>query len=332
MSATDGSLLEFWEDGLPASSNGTTTTYEIVAYNTLDQASEPELVTFSIDNSGSGQTPTLNQTGVPSQPAVETIYNGGFRLRVPALASAGSNPNVPIASYTIFVYRDTDISTPVASCVFDARTPPLTAPFSCVVNGLNPSHRYRFKTRVENVFGASVTHGYRESGTTNTSPNPQPNSGGTPPAATNQPPLPAPTPPTPPVVPPAEPLPIVDLDLQGGDASEVKIPGAVAVPQGTFRVENPGGHPVRVIGGVLAAELEVNDGRVTSVACQTPAVPVPGENCVDLGFEAEAIQVRLRIVSRVPNGNETSVAIVQINENGATAVNSWEVQSVAPPH
>ena len=129
------------------------------------------------------------------------------------------------------------------------------------------------------------------------------------------------------MVPPAEPLPIVDLDLQGGDASEVKIPGAVAVPQGTFRVENPGGHPVRVIGGVLAAELEVNDGRVASVACQPPAVPVPGENCVDLGFEAEAIQVRLRIVSTVPSaGRETSVAVVQINENGATAVNSWEVQ------
>src|SRR5690606_12752920 len=142
VSATDGSLLEFRAVGLPASSNGTTTTYEIVAYNTLDQASEPELVTFSIDHSGSGQTPTLNQTGVPSQPSVQTTYNGGFELRVPALASSGSNPNVPIASYTILLYRETDTSTPVASCVFDARTPPLTAPFSCVVNGLSSSQRY----------------------------------------------------------------------------------------------------------------------------------------------------------------------------------------------
>jgi hypothetical protein len=128
------------------------------------------------------------------------------------------------------------------------------------------------------------------------------------------------------VVPPVVVTPIVQLDLPSASSAKVRIPGYIAVPQGTVEVNNPNGHAITVIGGILAAKISmpVVDGRVTGPACT--GAPTPGVNCVDLGFESESVQKRLRIVSTTPDGIEESVAVVQVNENGAYAVNSWEVQ------
>jgi hypothetical protein len=38
------------------------------------------------------------------------------------------------------------------------------------------------------------------------------------------------------------------------------------------------------------------------------------------------VQRKFRIVSTTDAGNETSTAVVQVNQNGAYAINSWEVQ------
>ena len=134
-----------------------------------------------------------------------------------------------------------------------------------------------------------------------------------------------------PDVPPVVAQPIVDIDLANSAEATIRVPGYVAVPQGTFRVNNPHARGIEVVGGILAARFDVADGRSAGASCMTaPSPPDPmwvaGENCVGLGFESENVQKRLRIVSTTPSGAEKSVAIVQVNENGAYAVNSWEVQ------
>lgn len=313
VSALDGSHLECLLTGLPGSSGGTTTEVQVVAINSQGIESDPVVVPVFVKNGTSTSPPrtpayTAPTISVPSKPATGNRFNGAFRVSVPS-NTAGS---LPITGYTLTAVRKSGSGPASASCDIDPRTTPPPA-MNCIIRGLNSGATYSFRATVHNLYQSVQS-------SETTTPHTQP-TGLTAPAD----PAP-PSPPTPPDVPPYEPLPIVDLDLQGGDATEVRIPGAVAVPQGTFRVENPNGYPVRVIGGVMAAEFEVNDGRVASQACQPPAVPVAGENCVDLGFEAEAIQVRLRIESSIPGVLERSVAIVQINENGATAVNSWEVQ------
>ncbi len=105
--------------------------------------------------------------------------------------------------------------------------------------------------------------------------------------------------------------PVVAFDLDGPGAATVEIPGYVALPQGRIEVENPNGHPIAIRGGILAAEISVVDSR--------PA-PVP------IGFEKLEVQHKLRIVSTNAQGPERSIAIVQVNQNGGNAVNSWEVQ------
>jgi len=85
------------------------------------------------------------------------------------------------------------------------------------------------------------------------------------------------------------------------------------VPQGRFRVANPNGADVRFIGGILAAQFDITDSRGS-----TP-------QSVPIGFVEVIVQRVLRLVSTTA-GRETSVAIVQVNQNGAYAVNSWEVQ------
>jgi hypothetical protein len=113
----------------------------------------------------------------------------------------------------------------------------------------------------------------------------------------------------PPFVPPA----IIDIDLTGSAAAVIDIPGYVSVPQGRVRLNNPAGRDVRISGGVLASQLDVVDGR---------AAPIP------VGLENPVVQRKLRIVSRIAGKPEVSTAVVQINQNGAYAINSWEVQSV----
>ena len=118
-----------------------------------------------------------------------------------------------------------------------------------------------------------------------------------------------------PAEPPTEPVPaIVEINLIGAAPATVDIPGYLAVPQGRFHVSNPAGHPVAVTGGVLAAVLDVDDGRAN------------GPGSIEIGLITQIVQRTLRIVTTTPEGPETSSAVVQVNQNGAFAINTWVVQ------
>ena len=54
--------------------------------------------------------------------------------------------------------------------------------------------------------------------------------------------------------------------------------------------------------------------------------PPAGPGTVDIGFLETVVQRKFRIVSTTDAGHETSTAVVQVNQNGAFAINSWEVQ------
>ncbi len=71
---------------------------------------------------------------------------------------------------------------------------------------------------------------------------------------------------------------------------------------------------MKVSGGVLAAQFDVADARAA------------GPQTVDIGFKETVVQRKFRIVSTTDAGHETSTAIVQVNQNGAYAINSWDVQ------
>ncbi len=72
--------------------------------------------------------------------------------------------------------------------------------------------------------------------------------------------------------------------------------------------------PSSINGGVLAASFDVVDSR--------PA-PVP------IGLENTIAQGTFKIVSETTSGSPhmVSSAIVQVNQGGGYAVNTWEVQS-----
>lgn len=110
-----------------------------------------------------------------------------------------------------------------------------------------------------------------------------------------------------------QPTPVVDIDLAGAAASTVFIPGYVSIPQGRFRVNNPNGRDVQFVGGILAAQFDVTDSRGT------------GPQTVPIGF-VEAVVQRIFRIETTTAGREQSIAVVQVNQNGAYAVNSWEVQ------
>lgn len=115
------------------------------------------------------------------------------------------------------------------------------------------------------------------------------------------------------------PIPIVDVRLVDAADVELFIPGYIAVPQGRVLIHNPQGHELSMIGGILAAQYDVDDSR----AYDAEGNLLP--ESVDLGFVETIIQRQFRIVSTV-GGRTTSTAVVQINQTGAWAVNSWAVE------
>lgn len=122
------------------------------------------------------------------------------------------------------------------------------------------------------------------------------------------------------------PTPVVDVELVDDTAGtmppvKVSVPSYVSLAQGRIKVVNPEAHEVNIVGGVMAAMFDIQDGRVEHF--DNGAV-VPGT--VKIGYEAAAIQRKLEIVSTISAGRESSTAIVQVNQNGAYAINSWEVQ------
>lgn len=125
----------------------------------------------------------------------------------------------------------------------------------------------------------------------------------------------APVPPFPTAVEP--PTPIIEFRATNPEAAAtvtIEIPSYIAVPMGRILVDNPLGRDLNATGGVLAARIDLTDSRAA------------GPETVPIGFEEALVQFTFRIDSWVDTGSERSRAVVQINQNGAYAVNSWEVQ------
>jgi hypothetical protein len=93
----------------------------------------------------------------------------------------------------------------------------------------------------------------------------------------------------------------------------------VSIPQGRLLVDNPNGQTVEIYGGVLAARFDVIDSR--SADGEAP----DGNDSIPIGFKDAVVQRKLRIVSSTTDA--TSRAVIQVNQNGAYAINSWEVTS-----
>lgn len=269
---------------------------------------------ITVPGSGNLSFATVSSPTAPSALAAPTAptdrFANGFRVTIPA--TPGGTPGTsPIKQYRVDAYKNGS-TTSAGNCTVDPRS--VSGPWTCIISGLSGvgTDNFRFRVRATNESG--------QGSQSSLSGNVQLGTGAAPANA---------VPPTPPAmltaaqVPMPVPAPVVDIKLpNNAPGTAVRIPGYVAVPQGTFAVDNPHAFGLEIIGGVLAAELNVNDGRVGSQTC----VDAGAVDCIDLGFEAEATQSKLRLVSRSNAGGETSIAIIQINENGAYAVNSWEVQ------
>ena len=108
------------------------------------------------------------------------------------------------------------------------------------------------------------------------------------------------------------PEPIIDIRAGSANAARVRIAGYVAVPMGRVRVDNPHGDAndsIHIGGGVVAGTYEMNDDDVDTV----------------IGFFNDIVlQRRVRITSTA--GDTSSIAVVQVNEDGAAyAINSWVI-------
>ena len=89
----------------------------------------------------------------------------------------------------------------------------------------------------------------------------------------------------------------------------------MGVPQGAVQIAVTAGEAVatktvQLVGGVLAA-----------LVIQTPDPPAS----VDLGLVNRVVQKTFKLIARTTTGNPSmvSVAIVQVNDFGEFAVNSW---------
>ncbi len=115
----------------------------------------------------------------------------------------------------------------------------------------------------------------------------------------------------------AAPLPVVDVNLTTAAAVTLRIPGYVAVPQGRLVITTAAGaeanKTISIGGGVLAGTMEVSTVR-----------PVRFE----LGLVNPVVLLTLKIVTTTTAGTPvvTSTAVVQVKENGANKVNSWQIQ------
>jgi len=118
-----------------------------------------------------------------------------------------------------------------------------------------------------------------------------------------------------PTISPAAPVaPIIDIQLTGTNTTTIFIPGYVGVPQGAINITVGAGKAanksVQIVGGVLAAKV-------------TQSADLPADN--QLGMVNRIVQKTFKIVSTTTSGTPkvTSIAIVQVNEFGEFAVNSW---------
>ncbi len=270
--------------------DGDPVTFTVVATNALGDSvpSEPS----------EEVTPNGSALGAPDAPAAPTI-DGTADGVVRVIWTEPTTNGAPIESYTV---TGTSVVALPGDYTCDVDVTSVPAPsLTCDVTGLDPldADGYEFTVVANSAAGSS---------------NPSSPSAVT--TATGADPLPTLTPPPAPAV--TGPPPIIDLRLADAALATVDIPGYIATPQGRFRIDNPNGHPGVVIGGgILAADYDVVDGRATVGSAGSLG---------EVGFINQELQRRYLLKSTLADGYEESRAIVQVNENGGYAVNSWEVQ------
>jgi hypothetical protein len=119
-------------------------------------------------------------------------------------------------------------------------------------------------------------------------------------------------------VPPYVETPIIDINFTTTSTSTLFIPGYVSVPQGRINITAATGagvgKSVDLVGGVLAATFS-----------QTLVQPAS----LHLGMINRIVQKTFKLVGTTTAGRPsvTSVAIVQINDYGEFAINSWVTES-----
>jgi hypothetical protein len=112
--------------------------------------------------------------------------------------------------------------------------------------------------------------------------------------------------------------PIIDINFTTTSTSTLFIPGYVSVPQGRINITAATGagvgKSVDLVGGVLAATFS-----------QTLVQPAS----LHLGMINRIVQKTFKLVGTTTAGRPsvTSVAIVQINDYGEFAINSWVTES-----
>lgn len=261
--------------------------FSVVATNSIGTSAASDL--------SSAITADGSALGLPAAPDAPTAQGSDGVVRVTWTDSSTSG--APVESYTV-TGTSVTLATVGGTCDVDMTTVP-SPDLVCDVSGLDPADLpgYEFTVVANSAVGSSpssaastVVAAVGDALDPLVSPSPG--------ATTGPPPI---------------------IDLQVGDAASVMIdvPGYVAVPQGRVRIDNPLGHDVTVGGGILAADYDLVDARMT-----------PGDpgSLSQIGFLNEELQRRYLLVSTLSNGHEESRAIVQVNENGGYAVNSWEVQ------
>lgn len=111
--------------------------------------------------------------------------------------------------------------------------------------------------------------------------------------------------------------PVVQIELTTPSTARIVVPGYIAAPQGLVAVRTAAGaeadKTVQLTGGVLAAGIDLGASR--------PAT-------FEIGLDNPIVLQTFKIVSTTTTGTPavTSSAVVQVKENGAFAVNTWETQ------
>jgi len=291
--------------------SGTAYTFTVTARNSIGTSDFSVVSAPATPQTTGGSISPL--AGPPTAPPVPTVVRYADNTVVVSWTAPSDN-NVPITSYQVTADPALDLAT--QPCV-------LLSPTSCMIRNLpildpddpldptDPFSDYVFQTTATNELGTST-------------PSPQseltPVAMVIPLAAGDSPADPPPMPPV--VVAPYEPDPIIDIELPTTNPVVIDIPGYIAVPQGIVRVNNPNGlgtsdSTVALTGGIVAAAFRVVDDRA-----------VAGAMTVPIGLVNPVVQRTFRITSTTTSGTPlvTSTAIVQINQNGAYAINSWVVQ------
>jgi hypothetical protein len=113
--------------------------------------------------------------------------------------------------------------------------------------------------------------------------------------------------------------PIIDIALTATSKLDVKIPGYVSVPQGTVSLSVGAGAEVNKNisfgGGVLTAQIAVTG---------TPPA------AFQMGLLNPVVQKTFKIVTETLSGSPKirSTALVQVNETGGNAINSWVIETI----